>query len=483
MYLRIKIVVLVLLLLVSCKSDDEVATRVNMPPMAKAKSNVTSGTIPLIVNFFGEDSTDDDSVVSYSWNFDDGTISNEINPSHTFESPGTYQVILAIKDKEGLENKDNISIVVNDVMNNTPVAIASSDRIEGEAPLQVIFTGSNSSDDMGISTYLWKFPDSEVSVSDTSYTFETAGIYDVMLTVIDTEGLKDIDTLTITVVPENKERIACDVGGKKANETGLKIWCWEEIDVPTGEIGGGDIFSNDQLALSIECNPNQVIKEENRLKFVLNPISPSPADWCSNDFNIRSEIRTMPWEINSPAGTEEWFGWSYGFGENYSIDKENPWAFFQVHDGTIGISPLISFWIMNENGPGGGNAGEIHVVNTTSGTNNYATTGIIPEAGKKYNIVVHVIWGDESKGLLEVWIDGSVVYNKKIRTIRTNNPVGGNAKFGIYKWPWANDANVQKSLEQGIESLETYMGPLRAITRRPNDSDYGKNSYAQVQPR
>lgn len=44
-------------------------------------------------------STDDDTGV-YLWNFGDGNFSNEINPSHTFNTPGTYEITLSVTSKD-----------------------------------------------------------------------------------------------------------------------------------------------------------------------------------------------------------------------------------------------------------------------------------------------------------------------------------------------------------------------------------------------
>jgi hypothetical protein len=84
---------------------------------------------------------------------------------------------------------------------------------------------------------------------------------------------------------------------------------------------------------------------------------------------------------------------------------------------------------------------------------------------------------------LQVWINDKKVYDKQVATIYSDYPWGGNAKWGIYKWPWRNAERVQQSLDQGITHLETFMGPLRMITRKPGDVDYLKDSYSEVRPR
>ena len=272
----------------------------------------------------------------------------------------------------------------------------------------------------------------------------------------------------------------CETMGGFAYESGLKIWCWQDIKIVPGGPRNYE-FSNNQLAVGTECVTDQILNVGNQLKFELD-LSKQAADWCKNDFNLRAEISTSPWLVKHPLGTEEWFGWTYTFADNYVIDKKNPWAFFQEHEGTTGEAPLISLWVMNEGGPGSGKAGEIHVVNATGNLSSYAPTEVIPQAGELLNIVLHVVWGDESNGWLQVWINQKKVYDVHEATVRDSNPFGGNAKFGIYKWAWRDKTGVDNSIEQGITKLETFMGPLRIVTRLADDPDFGKVAYDLVAP-
>ncbi len=274
----------------------------------------------------------------------------------------------------------------------------------------------------------------------------------------------------------------CVTQGGKAADTGLKVWCWGDITIPEYSDESGVSFSDGELYIDSECYEKQVSKVENQLKFSLNPTTPEVGSWCSRDFNMRAEIRTAPWDIRHPKGIEEWFGWSYTFGNDYVIDRNNQWLFFQVHPGVEDASPQTELTVIKDGQFNGHDAGEIYIVNAANG-NEYHPTGITPKAGEKLDIVVHAVWGDVSTGLLQVWINGKRLYNKQVATVYEAYPWGGNAKWGIYKWPWAEANGVQQSLQQGITHFETYMGPLRMITLRPGDPGYLGNSYFEVTPR
>ena len=216
-------------------------------------------------------------------------------------------------------------------------------------------------------------------------------------------------------------------------------------------------FSNKELSIDSECYEKQVTKVGSKLKFRIDPTFPVVESWCQRDFNMRAEIRTAPWDVRHAKGVEEWFGWSYTFGNDYKIDRNNQWLFFQVHPAITGLSPHTELMVIKDGQFRGHEAGEIYIVNRAN-EKEYHPTGISPKAGETLHIVVHVIWGDDSNGLLQVWINGQSFYNKQVKTVYSNYPWGGNAKWGIYKWPWATKENVQKSLDQGITHLETYMG-------------------------
>jgi len=55
---------------------------------------------------------EDGEIVSYLWDFDDGTDSEEINPVHSFEEKGNYNVTLTVTDDDGLKGICSQTIIV-----------------------------------------------------------------------------------------------------------------------------------------------------------------------------------------------------------------------------------------------------------------------------------------------------------------------------------------------------------------------------------
>ncbi|MEO7080077.1 MAG: PQQ-dependent sugar dehydrogenase, partial [Flavobacteriales bacterium] len=66
----------------------------NLPPVAVAELDVPYGPGPLTVQFTGSNSTDpENGVLTYLWDFGDGTTSTSANPSHVFSAPSGVPMV------------------------------------------------------------------------------------------------------------------------------------------------------------------------------------------------------------------------------------------------------------------------------------------------------------------------------------------------------------------------------------------------------
>jgi len=95
-------------------------------PVAVASVTPSSGYVPLPVGFSSNGSSDaDGTIVSYNWNFGDGTNSTEPNPLHTYTSTGTFTPVLTVTDSQGLTNSQSLTV------NVTQNPLASTLHIDG----------------------------------------------------------------------------------------------------------------------------------------------------------------------------------------------------------------------------------------------------------------------------------------------------------------------------------------------------------------
>ena len=90
-----------------------VSAAANVAPVAKASASVTTGAAPLAITFSSQGSSDTDgSIVSYKWNFGDGSTSTAASPVKTYSTPGNYTAVLTVTDNLGATDSANVAISV-----------------------------------------------------------------------------------------------------------------------------------------------------------------------------------------------------------------------------------------------------------------------------------------------------------------------------------------------------------------------------------
>src|SRR3972149_6842876 len=94
------------------KKDD----KENKKPEAKIEYSLLEENI---VAFDGSQSSDEDgTIVSYSWDFGDGSIGSGVTVTHTYNEPGNYKVTLTVTDDDGAYKKDVTNIKLKNKDNN-----------------------------------------------------------------------------------------------------------------------------------------------------------------------------------------------------------------------------------------------------------------------------------------------------------------------------------------------------------------------------
>ncbi len=167
--------------------SDQMTVTVNDPPLADAGEDqrVTAGE----VRFDGNGSRDPDGkIISYIWDFGDGSKGEGPSPVHVYQNPGTYNVRLMVTDDSGTttaQTSDEMTVTVN----HLPIADAGPDQT-GTPGQTLYFDGSASADpDGNIQTLHWDFGDGEEAEGDkVSHSFSRAGRYNILLTVYDDSG-------------------------------------------------------------------------------------------------------------------------------------------------------------------------------------------------------------------------------------------------------------------------------------------------------
>jgi len=182
-------------------TDTTAATVADTNPTADFLATLTNGLEPLTVSFTDQ-STSYDEIASWTWDFGDGEIDTEQNPTHTYIQDGTYTVTLTVYESDGnsaTETKADY-IIVSDA---EPIADFTASPTYGPEPLTVSFTDNSTSYDE-IDSWDWDFGDGENSTEQNPiHTYESAGLYTVSLTVLEADGNNHAETKFPYIIVED----------------------------------------------------------------------------------------------------------------------------------------------------------------------------------------------------------------------------------------------------------------------------------------
>jgi PKD repeat protein len=161
----------------------------------------TGGIAPFEVYFDAYGSESEAEIISYEWDFGDGSLGIGITTNHTYSNIGTYTAILTVTDSNGKKGYDIVKIDVKKaptaVINTTP------DPPTGVAPFTVYFDAYESTSEGGIVSYAWNFGDGSTGTGiTTSHTYSVSAVdYTAIaiLTITDANGYKAYDSVEIVI--------------------------------------------------------------------------------------------------------------------------------------------------------------------------------------------------------------------------------------------------------------------------------------------
>ena len=284
-----------------------------------------TGCMDMPINF-----TNGATPVSSVWNFGDGSSSTDINATHTFSSPGTYNVKLI---NTYAVCKDSVTIPI--VISGIPAASFTSPSAVGcRAPLPVDF---NSTSPAAVS-WNWDFGDGGTATGPTPrHTYTSTGIFDVKLSITSRHGC--IGTVTQTnfvTIQAPAIRVNRPEGGcvpyaliPTANVNapdGVSSYLWDYGNgvTRTGRIPAPVTYNTAgtfPLTLTITTNGGCTITET--LADAVKTGIPSPATFTFNPTDFCASTSTQ--FTNTTAVSDEWL---WDFGDGGTSDAENPTHLF-----------------------------------------------------------------------------------------------------------------------------------------------------------
>jgi PKD repeat protein len=140
------------------------------------------------------------SALTFAWTFGDGNSSDAANPTHTYESPGDYDITLTASNECGQADATlSVSIVLP-----PPTAGFEVESTSGCVPFEVAFTNTSQ---FGTG-FEWSFPGGTPATATTAnpvVVYETPGVYSATLIVSNASGADTIelpDLITVGAGPQ-----------------------------------------------------------------------------------------------------------------------------------------------------------------------------------------------------------------------------------------------------------------------------------------
>lgn len=152
-------------------------------PTADFSGSPTSGAPPIAVQFTDLSTG---GATGWSWDFGDGGVSSQQNPSHTYQTAGTFTVRLTATGSGGQNTRTRNGYITVSSAASPPTADFTANPTSGTAPLSVQFTDTSTG---APTTWSWDFGDgSTSSQQNPSHTYQGAGSFTVRLTAINGAG-------------------------------------------------------------------------------------------------------------------------------------------------------------------------------------------------------------------------------------------------------------------------------------------------------
>jgi gliding motility-associated-like protein len=185
---------------------------VNSLPEAYFSALDSTGCFPLKVTFKDSSLAGSGRVQKWQWDFGDGTLSTQQNPSHTYTSPGSFTVILRVTNSNGCAaviTKPSFITIRDGV--SAAFSYTAVPGCTSPAPVNFI----NESKGSGTLSYFWEFGDGKNSTAANPANSYKNGTYTVKLIATSSYGCTD------TIVKQN----AINVGIVRAGLSSVDTIC------------------------------------------------------------------------------------------------------------------------------------------------------------------------------------------------------------------------------------------------------------------
>jgi len=258
---------------------------------------------------------------SWSWDFGDGNVSTDQNPTHTYAASGTFDVCLTVANEFGSDSTCNaVAVLVGDA----PVAAFTADPA-ADGSGQVTFT-DQSTDPLN---WQWDFGDGSPVSNEQSpvHTYDSTGTYDVCLVVTNEFG---IDTVCQAVAVVVGQAPVADFTASIAGETGEVVFTDASTNTPTSwdwAFGDGNVSTDQNPTHTYAASGTYTVQliagndfgSDTTSQMITVTVGQAPVA----DFTISIQGETGE-VVFTDASTNAPTSWDWAFGDGNVSTDQNP---------------------------------------------------------------------------------------------------------------------------------------------------------------
>lgn len=316
-------------------------------PIAGFSSDAVPSCPGTEVNF--SNSSFEDTTSSYVWDFGDGGTSTTLNPSHTYHTPGTYDVELIITNIFGCA--DTLLLPDHVTIFQPPTADMVISDTATCVPYTMSVTQNVTPGDTALTDYAWDFGGGTLQFGPTaSYLYNFAGSYVLELVATDANGCRDTTSQNISIYPNPTANFSADdtlgcsiknIAFTDLSTTNYTIvdWQWDFGDGLTAIIPNPShtYFNDGQYSVSLKVTDNHGCVDS-MLKVNYVSLEHPVADFAVSDTQACTTT-VLSFEDRS-TGQSALTLWEWDFGDGNNGIGTNPIHTYTV-PGTYSIELVV----------------------------------------------------------------------------------------------------------------------------------------------